>query len=202
MTKHIDSPVNVIAAAVAKTFGGTHVAMTHDLAGNGEYYESWARVEVPAFGETLGYALTFDMRGYGVNKDKMTVRLAPLKIDHGTPCNMPSAGMDSKRDIEAICAAISKRVVNVPEAQSALQAYELAVAAKVARLCVVANHVKTLEAAGLTTSKNYPINDYEARMYGKVDLRVNNSGSCYIEWLSLSVEETLALIEIINKREK
>lgn len=123
MKDNANSPVNVLARHLALAFGGVHVPSGVD----GEYYETWAVVEVPDLPNQpgTGYRLVLWRKGYGSDEGKTSISMrAPKNLPEGfkewSTIKWPSASVNGDRDPQAIAADVSRRVVNSVEAKQAL----------------------------------------------------------------------------------
>lgn len=209
LQRYYNSPVNVFARQVAQAFDGNAVPLNRD----GEYFEAWANVAVPAHGDTPAYVLNIDRRGYGVKANQVTVSLQPAKLDNDIETrrvglNKFRASMNSERETQSLIADISRRVVNAPGAVEALRGYESLVAEQQARRVGVAEHARKLAElpnVQLDTS-NHPPNAYEAYLYNKsgtyFNARVYTNGNVTFDRIGLvSNEQARKILAILAEGE-
>jgi hypothetical protein len=161
-----DSPVNTLAKEVAKVFGGVHAPCNAD----GEYYEGWAHVIVPASSNIPAYEIGLSLGGWGVNKDKVTVSISPTNRNNDISTkalNFPSAGFNINRDFQSICAGISKRVVNFPGVVDSLLEYERRKQALIDRKKGLEDHVQDVLAScpNVRVSPTDRSSNSQARLY-------------------------------------
>ena len=166
--RYYDAPVNVLAREAAKVFGGTVERFSEEQ----ECVEHWAVVSVDAFADVPAFRLTFDMRGYGVKKNQVEVRILnqhPNRDIYTGGIDYPRASVNGLRDVQAIMADISKRVVNAPGARIALKEYEDRRAKLEASKRGIADHLaRLLDCCPNTrTHKNYPPTAHNAQFFSQ-----------------------------------
>lgn len=195
-----DTPTNVLARAVAQTFGGA--VHNND---DGELFADYAVVVVPAFGGTPAYEIQIARKGYGARPSRTHVSLFPaLRDTDVSTANLrrPEITVDGDRDAQAICADISRRVVNAPGTLEFLRTYDARRLALRERHATLAGTVAALttEFPWLRkTTPGAPTN--ECGLYGKgVNLRVSND-SVRFDFMSLTHAQARAVLAALAKRE-
>lgn len=164
--KYQDSKANVLAAQIAAHFGGEHVPMNAD----GEYYVSFAEIRVPATEQAPAHELSVDLRGYGAKKDRAEIRMYSTaksqdSYNHGKAGEM---GVDSNRDINAICKEIRRRLYT-PENIEKLRAHEKRVAAERDRQASLEQRLAAMLARhkNVWVQKGAAVNDRSVTLYSQ-----------------------------------
>lgn len=141
MRKYEDTTVNVLAKEIAKVFGGEHVELDRD----GGFYESFAKVIVPPCDSIPAYELNMRLSNYGADKGRMSVSLYPARTHRDvTTREAGSITVNSARGAQAICADISKRLVNKGDVTEHLRSNDRRVNEAEARDGGLAGHLEAL----------------------------------------------------------
>lgn len=173
MKKYEDTTVNVLAKEVAKVFGGEHVELDRD----GGFYESFAKVIVPAFDQTPGYELNMRISNFGADKGRVTVSLYPTRTHRDVTTR--EAGLitvNSARGAQAICADISKRLVNKGDVIEKLRSNDRRVDEAEARDGGLAGHLEALrrDCPNVMTVDHFPASGGSVRLFAR-----NTAASLY-----------------------
>lgn len=201
---YYNARVNVIAREVAKTFGGK-ILFVRDDDPLTEYH---ATVKVEPHGATPGYKISIYIP---YPQKKVTVRLLPYEQDNDIRTNdFPNATMTADRDLQALMADISRRVVNHAEAIPALKRYAAKLEKKRACERGVKDHLAKILAAvpSAYVSPGYPANSYEGRFFGRggdkgvgYDARVYADGKVQIDRMgSVTLDQALRILNILGEK--
>jgi len=117
--RYYDTPVNRLARAVAKEFGGA-IKTNRD----GELFEAYAEVSVPADKARPACFVSLSLRGYGAKAQTLTVGLNAIESDSEMSRrympDRPVARMDVRRGEAAMLRDIRRRVVDCDGAKAYL----------------------------------------------------------------------------------
>jgi hypothetical protein len=205
--KHYDTTANALARAIARHFGGTVKPPGRD----GELYENWATVHMPACDPVPAYSLGIDLRGWGSTAHKATVRVSPLVHDPDVSrrdLEFPEASFDSRRPMPKLMAEIERRVITNPAAKKSLIEYQERAAMRRDSHTALKAHVEKLQATvpGFQLrSRHDQIGAYNCRFYSyagvSFDAEVNNDGSISFERISsMDMDTALQIMALLAKK--